>query len=277
MDNTTQTQPVSGPPAGDQPVSFINKAAQLLDQLFIDMGLFALFTTRFFKEVFKPPYEPKEFLKQCFMVGNKSLPLVGLTALIMGLVFTLQSGPTLAKFGAQSWLPAMVAIAMIREIAPVITALICAGKVGSGIGAELASMRVTEQIDAMEVSGNRPFKYIVVTRVMAITLMLPVLAVFSDFIGLTGSFVGVNLLGDTSLLSFLSHIFQKLDFIDVFPAVIKTFFFGFAIGIISCYKGYNATNGTAGVGVAANTSVVIASVAIFIIDMLVVQLAHFFT
>jgi len=242
---------------------------------FLDgVAAFTLFTFRFFKEAIKPPYEFNQFFKQCFLIGNKSLPLVGITGFIMGLVFTLQSRPTLARFGAQSWLPAMVAVAMVREIAPVITALICAGKVGSGIGAELASMRVTEQIDAMEVSGNRPFKYLVVTRVAAATLMLPLLTVLSDVISIAGSFIAVNLNGGTSFTLFFSHVFSSLDFSDVFPAIIKTFFFGFAIGIISCYKGYNSNRGTEGVGIAANTSVVLASLAIFIIDMIAVQLTN---
>lgn len=255
---------------------FTDLLAIKLDVFLSDTAAFAEFVWRFFKEVFMSPYEAGEFLKQCYLVGNKSLPLVGTTAFIMGLVFTQQSAPTLAKFGAQSWLPAMVSIAMIREISPVITALICAGKVGSGIGAEIASMRVTEQIDAMEVSGNRPFKYVVVTRVMAVTLMVPVLVIFSDSIGLIGSLVGVNIGGQTSFTLFFAHVFQKIDFIDVFPAIIKTFFFGFAIGIISCYKGYNSNSGTEGVGKAANESVVMACLAIFVIDMLVVQLITLF-
>ena len=243
---------------------------------FIEVALMTKFAGRFFKEAVIPPYELKEFLKQCFLIGNKSLPLVGITAFIMGLVFTMQSRPTLAKFGAQSWLPAMVAVAMIREIAPVITALICAGKVGSGIGAELASMRVTEQIDAMEVAGNRPFKYLVVPKILAAIFMVALLAIFADSISLIGSFIGVNLEGHTSSPVFFSHVFRKLDFIDVFPAFIKTFFFGFAIGLVSCYKGYNANEGTEGVGKAANSAVVAASLAIFIIDMLAVQIANLF-
>lgn len=243
---------------------------------FIEVAALFQFAVRFFKEAFFPPYEFNEFLKQCFLIGNKSLPLVGVTAFIMGLVFTMQSRPTLAKFGASSWLPAMVAVAMIREIAPVITALICAGKVGSGIGAELASMRVTEQIDAMEVAGNKPFKYIVVTKIFAAILMIPLLALFADGVSLMGSFLGVNLDGHTSFHVFFSHIFNKLDFVDVFPAFIKTFFFGFAIGLVSCYKGYNADQGTEGVGKAANSAVVIASLAIFIIDMMAVQIATLF-
>src|SRR5271154_849416 len=135
----------------------------------------SLFAWRFLKEVFKPPYEFKELVKQSYLIGYKSFPLVAITGFIMGLVLTIQSRPTLAEFGAESWLPAMVAVSIIREIGPVITALIFAGKVGSGIGAELASMKVTEQIDSMEVSGINPFKYIVVTRVVATSLMLPLL------------------------------------------------------------------------------------------------------
>src|SRR5436189_5325914 len=127
-----------------------------------EAGKFTIFIARFFKEVIKPPYELKEFLRQCYTIGYKSMPLVAITGFIMGLVLTIQSRPTLAEFGAELWLPGMVALSIIREIGPVITALIFAGKVGSGIGAELASMKVTEQIDAMEVSGMNPFKYIVV-------------------------------------------------------------------------------------------------------------------
>jgi phospholipid/cholesterol/gamma-HCH transport system permease protein len=255
------------------------KGLPLLDyayNFFTGIYSFTAFALRYFKEALLPPYEVNEFLKQCYFIGNKSFPLVAVTAFIMGLVFTIQSRPTLVKFGAESWLPAMVSIAMIREIAPVITALICAGKVGSGIGAELASMRVTEQIDAMEVSGNRPFKYLVVTRVLAATLMIPLLAVFADGISVFGSFIGMNISSYTSFHLFFAHVFSKLDFIDVLPAIAKTFFFGFGIGIISCYKGYNTNSGTEGVGRAANESVVLASLIIFIIDMVAVQLANFF-
>ena len=134
-----------------------------LKGIFNDAGVVTLFTARFFRELVKPPFETKEFMRQCYLIGYKSLPLVAITGFIMGLVLTLQSRPTLAEFGAESWLPGMVALSLIREIAPVITALICAGKVSSGIGAELGSMKVTEQIDAMEVSAINPYKYLVVT------------------------------------------------------------------------------------------------------------------
>ncbi len=247
-----------------------------LEKIFLEVSLLTLFTVHFFKEVLKPPYVFSEFLKQSFLIGYKSLPLVSVTAFIMGLVMTIQSRPTLVKFGAESWLPAMVAISIIREIGPVITALICAGRVGSGIGAELATMKVTEQIDAMTVSGINPFKYIVVTRIVAATLMIPVLAVFADAASLFGSFLANNLKGDVSFQLYFLQVFQGLTFTDVLPAVIKTFFFGFAIGLVGCYQGYNADEGTQGVGKAANSAVVMSSFMIFIIDMIAVQITSFF-
>ncbi|MBC7695653.1 MAG: ABC transporter permease [Burkholderiales bacterium] len=246
------------------------------NNFFTEVTLISKFTVNIFKNIFRPPYEFNELLKQCYNVGCRSLPLVGITGFIMGLVLTIQSRPTLEAFGAESWLPAMVAVSIIREIGPVITALICSGKVGSGIGAELASMRVTEQIDAMEVSGINPFKYIVVTRVIATTLMLPVLVVFSDVISLAGSFAAVNIKGDVTFYLFFAQVIESLDFADVFPAFIKTFFFGFAIGMIGCFKGYNSNKGTEGVGIAANSAVVLSSLLIFIIDMIAVQFTSLF-
>jgi len=243
---------------------------------FEEISRLTVFTFRFFKTAVKPPYEYNELIKQCYSIGYKSFPLVAITGFIMGLVLTIQSRPTLAEFGAESWLPAMVSVSMIREIGPVITALIFAGKAGSGIGAELASMKVTEQIDAMEVSGMNPFKYIVVTRIMAATIMLPILVVGADSISLYGGYVGVNLKSDVSFHLFFSQVFDKLNFMDVFPAFIKTIFFGFAIGLIGCYKGYNSSKGTEGVGESANYSVVYASLSVFIIDMMAVQITSLF-
>lgn len=248
----------------------------IFKRFFLEVSSLTLFTLRFFKEAFKPPYEFNELIKQSFLIGYKSLPLVGITGFIVGLVLTIQTRPTLVKFGAVSWLPAMVAVSIIREIGPVITALIFAGKVGSGIGAELASMNVTEQIDAMQVSWTNPFKYLVVTRVLAATLMLPVLVAFADAIGLAGSFIGVNLQGHVSAYLFFSQIFQSLGFNDLFPAFIKTFFFGFAVGLIGSYKGYNSNKGTEGVGKAANSAVVFASLMVFLIDMVAVQITSMF-
>ena len=174
-------------------------------------------------------------------------------------------------YGVESRIPAIVGIAIVREVGPVIIALIFAGKIGSSIGAELGSMKVTEQIDAMEVSGTNPFKYLVVTRVMAATLTLPVLVMLGDAISLYGSWVGVNIRGNTSFDLFWTQVFDNLSFNDVIPAFIKSFFFGFAVGIIGCFKGYNSSKGTEGVGRSANSAVVLSSVMIFVIDLLAVQ------
>src|ERR1051325_6297056 len=142
------------------------------------------FIARFFKEALFPPYETKEVLNQSFRFGNKSLFLITFTAYLAGIVFTKQSRPSLASFGAESWLPSLVSQAVVRSLGPLITGLICAGKLGSNIGAELASMKVTEQIDAMEVSGTRPFSYLVISRVEATTIVLPLLVIYADVLAL---------------------------------------------------------------------------------------------
>lgn len=239
--------------------------------IFEQTGEFSIFTGRFFKEIFKLPFQINEFFRQCYAIGYKSLPLVCITGFIMGLVLTIQSRPTMTKFGAESWLPSMVSLSLIREIAPVITALICAGKIASGIGAELGSMKVTEQIDAMEVSAINPYRYLVVTRILATTLMVPILVIFADLVGVYGGYIGYNVHGNISMYRYFSDVFEHLEYLDLMPAVIKTFFFGFFIGLIGCYKGFNAKNGTASVGIAANEAVVAASLSIFIIDMIAVQ------
>jgi phospholipid/cholesterol/gamma-HCH transport system permease protein len=243
---------------------------------FAEIGDMAYFAGRFFREVVKPPFELKELLRQCYYMGNRSLLLVLVTGFILGLVFTLQSRPTLTEFGAESWMPSMISIAIIREIGPVVIALICAGKIGSGIGAELGSMRVTEQIDAMEVSGTNPFKYLVVTRIVATTLMLPLLIILGDTVALIGSAIIENIKGEVSYLLYINQVFDSIKFSDVIPATIKSFFFGFAIGLVGCYKGYNCSKGTVGVGEASNAAVVYTSMLLFIIDFIAVFVTDIF-
>ena len=247
-----------------------------LQNYFTEAGLITRFAWRFLREVFVPPYEFREFFKQCFILGYKSLPLVAVTGFIMGLVLTLQTRPTLMEFGAEAWMPSMVGISIVREIGPVITALICAGKIGSSIGAELGSMRVTEQIDAMEVSGTNPFRYLVVTKILATTLMIPILVILADFIALFGSFLVENTKGAVTWQLYFSQVFAHLDFGNIIPSTIKSFYFGFAIGLIGCYKGYYSKKGTAGVGRAANSAVVISSMLLFIIDFVAVLIADIF-
>ena len=232
------------------------------------------FMGRFFRNAFHRRFEWREFVRQCVLNGNGSFALVAITAFIMGLVLTVQSRPTLARFGAESMLPAMVAVSVVREIVPVITALICAGKIGSGMGAELGSMKVTEQIDAMEVSGTNPFKYLVVTRVWSTILMLPLLVIIADAISIFACYIGVNIKGAVSWDLFQQQVFDALVFSDVFPALIKSVFFGLAIGVVGCYKGFTTEKGTEGVGRAAHSAVVLASLLIFILDLVAVQVTE---
>lgn len=246
------------------------------DNFFIGLYSGCQFALRFFKEVFKPPYEFKEIIKQCYEVGYKSLGLITLTGFITGLVFTKQSRPSLSEFGASSWLPSLVAIAIIRALAPLVTALICSGKVGSQIGAELGSMKVTEQIDAMEVSATNPFKYLVVSRVLATTIMIPLLMCYTGFVAMMGAFLNVHQNEMTSLITFFQQAFDKISFLDIFSSLIKSIVYGFTIGIVGCYKGFNATNGTEGVGKAANSSVVLSMFLIFVEEILIVQLTNSF-
>ncbi|HLW15596.1 MAG TPA: ABC transporter permease [Flavobacteriaceae bacterium] len=255
------------------------KTSSILSRIkffFEEIGDMTYFAGRFFKELFRPPFEFRELLKQCYNMGNRSLFLVVVTGFILGLVFTLQSRPTLMEFGAESWMASMVSLSIVREIGPVIIALICAGRIGSGIGAELGSMRVTEQIDAMEVSGTNPFKYLVVTRILAVTLMLPLLVILGDAVALLGSAMIENLKGDVSFTLYFNQVFNALKFSDVFPATIKTFFFGFAIGLVGTYKGYHCAKGTVGVGEASNSAVVYASMLVFVIDFIAVFVTDIF-
>ena len=236
---------------------------------FADVVLFILLVA---KETFSRNFEWKEFFRQCFQIGYKSLPLISVTGAIMGLVLTIQSRPVLVDFGADSMLPGMVSVSLIREMGPVITALICAGKIGSGMGAELGSMKVTEQIEAMEVSSTNPIQFLVVTRVLAAILMIPLLILYADAWGLAGSWVGANIKGDVTPVLFFSQAFSHIDFIDFLPAFVKSFFFGAVIGLVGCYKGYHAGRGTESVGKAANSAVVLASLLVLIVDMIAVQI-----
>jgi len=234
------------------------------------------FILRFFREAFVPPFELKEVMRQCYETGVRSFTLITFTGFITGLIFTKQSRPSLLTFGAQSWLPSLVSIAIMRALAPLITALIAAGKVGSSIGAELGSMRVTEQIDAMEVSGTKPFKFLVCTRVLATTLTIPILATYTGFIALLGGYLNVAVNEGTSYTTFMEQVFEPLTFVDFVASLAKAIVFGFTIGIVGCYQGYYSTKGTEGVGKAANGSVVTAMFLVFVEEILIVQIAGWF-
>lgn len=245
-----------------------------LDKFFTGLADAWNFVKRFFQEVFLPPYEFKEVIHQCYRIGVESLPLISLTGFIVGIVFTNQSRPSLSEFGAASWLPSLISIAVVRAMGPLVTALIAAGKVGSSIGAEIGSMKVTEQIDAMEVSATNPFKFLVVTRVLATTFMIPLLVMYTDFVALMGSFLSVNKNELVSMSTFFVQVFESITFLDVTSSIFKSILFGFTIGIVGCYKGYNSSKGTEGVGRAANAAVVMAMFLIFIEELLVLQIVN---
>ena len=245
-------------------------------RFFVRLANIYNFVIKVFKSAVIPPYETKEILRQSFLVGNRSLFLIAFTSFLAGIVFTKQSRPSLASFGAESWLPSLVAQAVVRSLGPLITGLICAGKLGSNIGAELASMQVTEQIDAMEVSGTRPFSYLIVSRVTATTLMVPILVVFADVMALMGSFVMVNSINNTGFVLFFNEVSAVISLLDIFSSVVKSAFFGLAIGIVGSYAGYYSEKGTTGVGKAANTAVVVSMVFIFVIDLMGLQILNLF-
>ena len=243
-----------------------------LDEFFINLADVAAFVSRFFRETVLPPYEFKEIIRQCYEVGYRSLLLISTTGFITGIVFTNQSRPSLSEFGATSWLPSLIAIAIVRALGPLVTALIAAGKVGSSIGAELGSMNVTEQIDAMEVSGTNPFKFLVVSRVLATSITIPVLTMYTIFVALMGAYINVSVNEQTSFISFMQEVFEAISYVDIFASVTKSIVFGFTIGMVGCYKGYHSSKGTEGVGKAANSSVVTAMFLVFIEELLSLQI-----
>jgi phospholipid/cholesterol/gamma-HCH transport system permease protein len=245
-----------------------------IDEYFKDVYKAQQFVARFFKEAFLPPFHLREIINQCYEIGVKSLPLITLTGFVVGLVFTKQSRPSLSEFGATSWLPSLISIAIVRALGSLVTALICAGKVGSSIGAELGSMKVTEQIDAMEVSAINPFKYLVATRVLASTITVPILSLYCAFVALMGSYLSVHANENTSLLIFFTKGFESISFLDVFSSITKSILFGFTIGMVGCYKGYNAVQGTRGVGRAANQAVVLSMFIVFVEEIIIVQITN---
>ncbi|MBN1299605.1 MAG: ABC transporter permease [Melioribacteraceae bacterium] len=246
--------------------------SELVYIFFANITGLTVFNWEFFKNVFKPPYEIAEIKKHMDELGVKTFPIVSITGFIIGLVLAMQSYPVLQRFGATDFLPNTVALSVIRELGPVITALIFAGRVSSGIGAELGSMRVTEQIDAMEVSAINPFRYLVVTRVIATTMILPVLTIYVNFLALLGGFIAVIITESTNFEYYKNAVIGAVEFGDLIPGLAKTFVFGYIVGIVGCYKGYTADGGTEGVGRASTTSVVLASLLILVFDMVLVKI-----
>jgi len=235
-------------------------------------GNLTVFFGRVIRAAVTPPYEVREFVHQFDELGSKSLPLVALAGAATGVVITLSTRDSLIRFGAKSFLPAVVVFSIIKESGPIITALVVSGRAAAGIGAELSAMKVTEQIDAMEASAVNPYRFLVATRILACMLMLPLLTLVADFFGIIMGWVANTAAEPISLRLFIHDGFKNVMFSDLFPPTLKTVIFGFLIGVISCFQGMRATGGTEGVERAATSSVILASLFIIVADVLLVRL-----
>jgi len=247
--------------------------AERLYAFFANISGLTIFNMEFLKQTFSTPIEIAQIKKHMIELGVKTFPIVSIMGFILGFVLALQSYPVLERFGATDFLPPTVALSVIRELGPVLTAIIFAGRVSSGIGAELSSMRVTEQIDAMEVSAVNPFKYLVVTRVIATTMILPILTIYVITIALVGGFIAITITDSMSLIYYKNSVIAAITFGDFVPGMAKTFLFGYIVGIVGCYKGFTADGGTEGVGRASTTAVVMSSLLILISDMVLVKIS----
>ena len=239
-------------------------------------GQVGMFCGRMLRAALHPPYELRELIRQLDVVGAKSLPLVALAGAATGVVLSLETRDSLSRFGAKSFLPAVIVFSIIKESGPVITGLVVSGRVGAGIGAELGSMKVTEQIDAMEASAVDPYKFLAATRVLACVLMLPLLTLAADFCGVVMGWIATTLSEPVSFRLFLEHGFKNVAYSDFIPPTLKTMVFGFIIGVIACFQGMHTRGGTEGVGRSATSSVVLASLFVILADVVLVRLILMF-
>lgn len=238
-------------------------------------GGLSIFAAQVVRECFRRPLEFTEILKQIFEVGWRSAPLIILSGLAVGSVLSMHSRSTLERFGAESMIPAALAFALVKETGPLVTALLVSGRVGAGIGAELGGMRVTEQIDALESLAVNSFKYLVVTRVIACVVAVPLLTILMDFSGLAGGFLAETAVSGTSFSYYFNAAFTSLVFSDYIPPTLKTLVFGFLIGTTSAFLGYNATGGAEGVGRASTQSVVFSSIFLIVVNVILVKFIFF--
>jgi len=253
------------------------RAAKNLFVTFFEwFGELGLFCARMARSAFGAPWERREFFRQMDAVGSKSFPLVALAGAATGVVLSLQTHDSLARFGAKALLPSVIVFSLLKESGPVITALIVSGRVGAGIGAELGSMRVTEQIDAMEVSAVNPYKFLASTRVLACILMLPLLTLAADASGVFMGWISTTLADPISLRLFLHDGLKDAAMSDFLAPTFKTTVFGLIIGMVACFQGMRTRGGTAGVGRSATSSVVLSSLFVIVADVVLVRFIQVF-
>jgi phospholipid/cholesterol/gamma-HCH transport system permease protein len=240
------------------------------------LGDVAGFGARSLWRALHPPFELAEVARQTYEVGYRSLPLIAAAGFAVGAVMSMHTRASLARFGAESLIPTGLGMAMIRETGPLVTALLFCGRVGAGIGAELGAMRVTEQIDALESLAVDSFKHLVVTRVLACMIALPLLTTVMNFTGIIGGYTAETVISGMSFNLYFDRALSAIDFEDIIPATGKTILFGFMIATVSSYLGYFTKGGTAGVGQASTKSVVFSSILVILTNVLVVKAIFFF-
>lgn len=258
------------------PEDLAGTAERFVVNFFEWFGGLGLFCARTVRAVFSAPWEGRELVRQMDAIGAKSFPLVALAGAATGVVLSLQTRDSLTRFGAKAMLPAVIVFSLIKESGPVITALIVSGRVGAGIGAELGSMRVTEQIDAMEVSAVNPYKFLASTRVLACLCMLPLLTLVADASGILMGWISTTLSQPMTFRLFLHGGLDNASMSDFLPPTFKTVVFGLIIGVVSCFQGMRTQGGTAGVGRSATSSVVLSSIFIILADVILVRFIQVF-
>jgi len=234
-------------------------------------GELGIFSWRVVRAGVTPPFELRELVRQLDEIGSQSLPLVALAGAAIGVVLALESVQSMTRFGAKSLLPAALVYSVVHEIGPIITALVVSGRVGAGIGAELASMKLTEQIDAIEASAVNPYRLLAATRILACVLMLPLLTLASDACGLVMGWIALASVEPLSFHQFIINGFQGSGFNDFLPPTSKTAVFGLIIGLVACFQGMRTRGGAAGVGRAATSSVVLSSLFVILADVVLVK------
>jgi phospholipid/cholesterol/gamma-HCH transport system permease protein len=240
---------------------------------FGDLGIFFW---RVVRAGVTPPFEFRELFRQLDEVGSKSLPLVALAGAAIGVVLSMETRYSLTRFGAKSLLPAAIAFSVVHDIGPIITGLVASGRVGAGIGAELASMKVSEQIDAIEASAVNPYRLLASTRILACILMLPLLTLAADFCALLMGWVAMTVVEPISLHQFINSGFKGTGFNDFLPPTFKTAVFGLIIGLTACFQGMRTKGGAEGVGRAATSSVVLSSLFVILVDVVLVKIIIIF-
>ena len=239
------------------------------------IGSGVLFALRVIADAFRAPVEVFYVWLEVADQGWRSLPLILSSGLALGLVMTMHTRTELIKFGASAWIPQIQALSFFVEIGPLVAALLVAGRVGAGMGASLAEMRATEQIDAIEALSVDSFKLLVIPRVIACVLVLPLLTTFMDFCGVFSGFVSEHLLSHLSLQLYLTRAFRGVEWSNFIPPTLKTAVFGFIIGTVSCFFGYTTNEGAEGVRKAATNSVVVSSVLVILADVILVKIILF--